>query len=99
MHTLAWDKVLEELYIGGNFDSIGSNSVSSGLAVWSSKDGLRGLPCSPSTGMCSGGNGIEGGSGSWSGIRQSSAHVTGTAISIAFEPVSKVRTSVSSGKL
>jgi hypothetical protein len=84
--ALSWDPIGEVLYIGGDFDSIDSNPISSGLSMWTSKLGLRGLPCLESAdGEC---NGPE---GSAAGIRESSQGPSGIVVALAFDSQSQVR--------
>ena len=77
VYSLSWDSVAQELYIGGNFDLLGTESISPGIAIWSNRNGLRGFPCTVD-GDCA------------AGLRGSSAHVTGIAISVAFDHSSEV---------
>jgi hypothetical protein len=82
---LAWDSYYQILYIGGDFDSIGGSSISSGLSMWSSKMGLRGMPCANSAeGQC------DGADGSAAGIRQSSQGPSGIVVALAFDSATQV---------
>ena len=44
VNALAWDAEYSVLYVGGSFDALGNETLTSGLAMWTKRSGLLDFP-------------------------------------------------------